>query len=266
MTATATPHKFRPLKYFRAGFAAAMIAFATQAQAADVRVISSGGAQQILRTLAPQFEKATGKTVELVIAVVGTIEQKLLAGERADVVLLPAQLLDRMEKNGTFHSEFKTVVAQVGIGIAVREGMPLPDVSTPDAARALFLQTRSIAFPDPKQTPSGGHLLKIFAQLGIADIMQPKITFRNAIEGGINLVRDGEIETGLYLATEILPVKGVRFAGTLPASLQGYIVYSAAVAAGPGASAATQFVKFISDSVVRDQWKAAGFELPNGGN
>jgi ABC-type molybdate transport system substrate-binding protein len=61
----------------------ALLVFATAGHAADVRIISSGGAQQILRKLAPQFEKASGKTVEVVIAVVGTIEQKLLAGERA---------------------------------------------------------------------------------------------------------------------------------------------------------------------------------------
>lgn len=233
-------------------------------QAADVRVISSGGAQQILRSLAAQFEQATGKTVELVIAVVGTIEQKLLDGEKADVVLLPVRLLERMEKNGAFRAEYKSLIAQVGIGVAVREGAMLPDVSTAEAVRALFVQTRSIAFPDPQQTPSGGHLLNVFAQMGIADVMQPKITFRNAIEGGINLVRDGEIETGLYLATEILPAQGVRLAGTLPAALQGHIVYCAGVATGLGAaSAAMQFVKFLCDPAAREQWTKAGFEQPS---
>ena len=231
--------------------------------AADVRIISSGGAQQILRTLAPQFEKASGKTVEVVIAVVGTIEQKLIAGEKADIVLLPVQLLERIEKNRAFIAESRNVIARVGIGVAVRDGAVMPDVSSTEALRALFVQTRSISFPDPQQTPSGGHLLNVFEKLGIADIMRPKITYRNAIEGGINLVRDGQIETGLYLATEILPAKGVRLAGTLPAALQGYIVYSAAVAAGSGAaSAAAQFVRFMTSSSAIEQWKNAGFEIP----
>ena len=267
MTNAAFPLSHRAVNFIRAGLAAAMLACAAHAQAADVRVVSSGGAQKILQTLAAQFEKTTGKTVELAISVVGTIEQKLLAGEKADVVVLPVQLLDRMEKSGAFRAESRTLVAQVGIGVAVREGADPPDVSTAEAVRKMFLQTRSVAFPDPKLTPSGAHLLELFARLGIADAMQPKITFRNAIEGGINLVRDGQIETGLFLATEILPVKGVRLAGILPASMQGYVVYGAAVAAGPGASgAASQFVKFLSDPAVREQWKSAGFEPPGGGN
>ena len=266
-TSCGQPPNARPrnkLRSLRGGLLSALLVYATAGHAADVRIISSGGAQQILRTLAPQFEKASGKTVEVVIAVVGTIEQKLLAGERADIVLLPIPLLERIEKNSAFRSEYKAVVAQVGIGVAVREGATLPDVSTPAAVRALFVQTRSVSFPDPQQTPSGGHLLNVFEKLGIADVMRPKLTFRNAIEGGINLVRDGEIETGLYLATEILPAKGVRLAGTLPAALQGYIVYAVGVANGLGAaSAATQFAKFLSDPAVREQWTKAGFELPS---
>jgi molybdate transport system substrate-binding protein len=67
----------------------------------------------------------------------------------------------------------------------------------------------------------------------------------------------------LFLVTEILPVGGIRLVGTLPASLQGYVVYGAAVAATSSApDAATRFVKFLSDAGVRDHWKAAGFELP----
>jgi len=116
---------------------------------------------------------------------------------------------------------------------------------------------------DVRIVSSGGHLLNVFAQLGIAEVMQPKITSRNAIEGGINLVRDGEIETGLYLATDILPAKGVRLAGTLPAALQGYIVYVAAVAPGLSAGgAATQFVKFLSEPAMLEQWRNAGFDTP----
>ena len=105
---------------------------------------------------------------------------------------------------------------------------------------------------DVRVVSSGGYLLNVFAQLGIAEVMQPKITSRNAIEGGINLVRDGEIETGLYLATEILP-----------AALQGYIVYVAAVAPGLGAGgAATQFVKFLPEPAMLERWRNAGFDTP----
>ena len=251
---------------FQAALAVVTLAFATQLLAADLRVISGGGAQGVLRMLAPQFESATGNKVELNFAVVGAVQQRLMAGEKADVVLLSVPRLDALEKAGGFRAQSRTVIGRVAIGVVVREGASAPDISTPDAVRKMLVDARSVAFPDPKLTTSGRHLMRMFAQIGIADDMQPKITFRNAIDGGVTLVRDGQVEIGLFLVSEVLPVKGVTLAGALPPALQDYVVYGAAVAAESSASdAALQFVRFLSDPAAREYWKAAGFELPSGG-
>jgi molybdate transport system substrate-binding protein len=131
----------------------------------------------------------------------------------------------------------------------------------------MLLEARSVAFPDPRLTPSGSHLLRMFEKLGIAEEMRPKVTFRNAIDGGVDLVRDGQADIGLFLITEVLPVKGVKLVGALPPALQGYVVYEAAVAADSRAvDKASEFVKFLSDSGVREHWKAAGFEFRAGGD
>ena len=54
---------------------AAVVTFAltAQVQAADLHVLSGGGAQRVLQRLAPQFQSATGNKVELDFAVVGAI-------------------------------------------------------------------------------------------------------------------------------------------------------------------------------------------------
>ena len=233
--------------------------------AADLRVMSGGGAQAVLQTLAPEFQRKTGNNVHLDFAVVGVVQQRLMKGERPDVVVLPLPLIDSVEKAGAFRTQSTTTVGRIPIGVVVREGATMPDIGQPDAVRNTLLDARSVVFPDPGVTPTGKHLMGAFAQMGIADSMRPKITFKNAIDGGVILVRDGKIDLGLFLVTEILPVKGVRLAGTLPDSLQGYVVYAAAVAADSSAAqAASQFVKFLSEPEARSQWKAAGFELVGG--
>ena len=245
--------------------AVATFALTAQVQAADLRVLSGGGAQRVLQRLAPQFQSATGNRVELDFAVVGAIQQKLMAGEKADILLVPLPLLDALEKAGTFRARSQLTIGRIGIGVVVRENASAPDISTSEAVRKTLLDARSIAIPDPALTPSGKHLMTVLAQMGIAEVMRPKITLKNAIDGGVDLVRDGKVELGMFLVTEVLPVKGTKLVGILPASLQGYVVYGAAVSAESGASdAASQFVKFLSDPSVRDQWNAAGFE-PAGG-
>ena len=236
-----------------------------QAQAADLRVMSGGGAQAVLQTLAPRFQSATGNNIELQFAVVGVIQQRLMKGEKADVLVLPVPLIDAVEKAGVFRTQLRTIVGRIPIGVVVREGASAPDISRPDAVRQALMNSRSVAFPDPKVTPTGKHLMAVLAQMGIAETLQPKITMKNAIDGGVNLVRDGKVDLGLFLVTEILPVKGITLVGTLPSALQGYVVYAAAVAADTNApEAAVQFVKSLSEPDARTKWKAAGFELTGG--
>jgi molybdate transport system substrate-binding protein len=254
------------MKSFIAMLGVVLTAAAPSLHGAALRVVSGGAAQQVLQTLVPTFESATGHTVDLSFAVVGAIQQKLAAGEKADVLLLPAPLLDTLEKAGTFRAGSRTALGRVPIGVVVREGAKIPDISTPEAVRTLLLESRSIAFPDPQQTPSGSHLMRVLAQMGIAGEMQPRITFRNAIDGGVNLVRDGQVEIGLFLVTEALPVKGIRLVGILPATLQGYVAYAAAVAADSAQTqAASELVKFLADPDLRAHWTRAGFEPPGGG-
>ncbi|MGZ5096080.1 MAG: substrate-binding domain-containing protein [Burkholderiales bacterium] len=73
--------------------------------AADIRVYSGGAPQEVLRTLAPQFERQTGLHVVFTFALVTEIQRKLAAGEPADVVLLPRALLAATEKTVALRME-----------------------------------------------------------------------------------------------------------------------------------------------------------------
>ena len=66
-----------------------LISLTGEATAADIRVFSGGAPQEMLRQLGPEFEQATGHRVELTFRLVNEIQQKLVAGERADVIVLP---------------------------------------------------------------------------------------------------------------------------------------------------------------------------------
>jgi len=238
-----------------------LTAAATGAHADDIRVFSGGAPQQPLQTLVPEFEQSSGHKVHFTFALVTSLQQKLAAGEKADLILLPVPLIAATEKTLPLQAEGRVVLARVGIGVIVREGARLPDVSTPDAVRALLLDARSVAFPHPS-TPSGAHLTRMIEGLGIADAVQPKVTIRPAIDGGAGLVANGEAEVGMYLLSEVQSARGVSVAGLLPPDLQSWVVYGTAVPAyNPRPEPAVALVKFISQPGKADVWTAAGFEL-----
>ena len=225
----------------------------------QIRIYSGGAPRAALKPLGAEYEQATGNSLAFTFDGVAAIRERLRAGEKADVVLLPAGMLEAM--GAALLAGSRTLLARSPIGVAVRNGATEPDVSSPDAIRRTLLAARSIAYSDPKIAPSGIHLTKILANLGIAEAVHAKTVLRTPFDGGVALVASGAVEIGLYLVSEIQAVEGVTLAGALPAELQSYVIYAGAVAAqSPAPDAALAFLRFLGEPAARERWYAAGFE------
>ena len=156
----------------------------TPLSAAELHVYSGGAPQETLKLLAPEFEKATNRSVAFTFAVVGAIQQRLEAGEKADVVLLPVPLISALEAAGKIRPGSRSLLARVGIAVVVRAEAPKPDISSPESLRATLLQARSITHADPQATPGGRHIAALLKQWDITDTPQRRITPKSAISGG----------------------------------------------------------------------------------
>ena len=251
--------------YLLAMFAASI---ADPASAADIRVFSSGAPSAVAKTLAASFTSETGHRVLFTVGTPGVIRQRLASGEIPDIVILPKPAVDAMEKADALQRDSRVDLARVGIGVVVREGAPLPDISTVAAVRQMLLAARSIVHTDPAGSGFAGKAVaRMFAQMGIADAIKPKVTIMQAIDGGVTLVAKGDAEVGLFNISEIMPVKGVKLVGPLPLAVQNYIVFTAAIHAGsPSPEAAQAFIGFLSSPAARAQWSAGGLESLRGGS
>jgi molybdate transport system substrate-binding protein len=193
------------------------LCLAGSAAAADLRVFSSGAPAAVERVLAAQFARERGHHVEFTVANPAVIQQKLSDGEKPDIVILPAPIIDSLGKAGVLRPTSRVDLARVGVGLVVREGAPLPDISIAAAVRTTLLHARSIVIPDPAGGgQTGAALARMFAQMGIAEAVKPKLTLMQAIAGGVALVANGEVELGMFNISEVLPVKGVTLGRTAP--------------------------------------------------
>jgi molybdate transport system substrate-binding protein len=239
-----------------------LIAATAPVRAAEIIRVYSGGAPRAAMSLfAPDFEQTTGHKLAFTFDGVSGIRDRLASGEKTDVVLLPTPMIDAMNHASALRSDTRTVLARSGIGVVVRESANAPNISTPEAVRQTLLDARSIAYSDPKLAPSGIHLTRVLAQLGITDAVRDKTILRTPFDGGVELVANGDAEVGMFLASEIQMAKGVRLVGLLPPELQSYVEYAGAVTAdSPSPQASLEFIKFLSSSAKWDYWKAVGFE------
>lgn len=231
---------------------------------ADIRVMSGGAPKEVLGVLVPQFEKRTGHTVRITYIVIAAMQQKLAAGERPDMVLMPVSAIEARVKEGMFRADAWTKLGTVRVGLVVRGGAATPDISSLASFNAAMLAAKSVVHANPAATPSGAHLAQVWEQLGIADAMKAKVVHRNALDGGVAAIANGEVEIGLYPMSEIISEKGVTAVGLIPAQVQLNTVYGAGVSsANQSPEPAIALVNFLADPANARHWKDAGFEPAN---
>ncbi|HEY6023646.1 MAG TPA: substrate-binding domain-containing protein [Pseudolabrys sp.] len=230
---------------------------------ATLRIFSGGAPKEIFLQLTPQFERQSGHKVDYVFAVMSALRDKLAAGEKADVLVMPTNILDDYQKNSVVQAEGRAVLGLVSVNAVVRSGAPQPDLSTPDKVKQSILNARTIVHATPGATPSGTHMGKLIEQFGIADAMKGRIIHSPALEGGVQLVASGEAEIGFYPKSEVVNTAGLTVVGPLPPAIQLTTIYGAAVTTGsPSGNAGRAFIAFMTDPAHRPAWAHAGFDPP----
>ena len=235
---------------------------ASTVSADEIRVLSGGAAQSPLQAALPAFEARTGHKVAIAFAPAGEIAKRVAAGEIYDLLILPDENVEGYEKQGKVVAGSRAPLGKVGIGVAVNERAPSPDVSTPEALKQALLAAKSVVYIDPARGTSGKHFAGVLQQLGIAAEVNAKATLGS---GGyvVAPVGKGEIELGVHQITEILPVPGVKLVGPLPPALQKWTTYTAVAMPGSKSpDAARAFVAYLTGPEARAIFAPKGFSAP----
>jgi molybdate transport system substrate-binding protein len=228
-----------------------------------LNILSGGAAAGLVDALRLPFKTQTGLDVGGDFGAVGLMKDKLLAGAACDVLILTEALIAQLVASGHAVAGSARPLGLVKTGVAVKAGDPLPDVSTPEALKAVLLAAQGIYFPDPVKATAGIHFFKVLQQLGIdaqvASRLRPYPNGATAMREMAQCAQAGLI--GCTQMTEILYTPGVTWVASLPAVFELATVYTAAVcssAANPQAAAA--MVALLSALSTADQRQAAGFE------
>lgn len=206
--------------------------------------------------LIPQFEKLTGHKVVIQYGATGNFKKKIEAGEEVDLVIFGSDGVDDLIKQGKIAGDTRVDIARVGIGVAVRDGAPKPDVSSIDALRTTLLNAKSITYTPGSATGPD----KVLERLGIAEQVKDKIK-PNPSDRVPQAVATGEVELAIGNAPSFLSTKGVQLAGLLPAELQSWFVNTAGVStAAAQPDAAKALLKLFSSSDAAAAIKSRGME------
>jgi molybdate transport system substrate-binding protein len=237
-----------------------MVTMTGETMAAQLVLFSANGVKTVVGDLVPQFEKASGNSVSVVLGEAGELRRRILEGEACDVAFLPSAVLAELVTQGKMAPGSAVDVARTDVGIAVSSAAPRPDTSSADALRRLMLAARTIVITDPASGGvSGVHIADVLRRLGIADDVKAKLKLTRGVLNA-ELVARGEADLAIQLAHEIRAVPGVEFVA-LPAEFQRGITFSVGVVAGTrDGDSAKALADLLSGPAAAAAVKAKGME------
>lgn len=240
-------------------FASALLG--TFAAAADIKVLTAGAFKPVVTAVISNFEKQSGHKVTVDNDTAGGLVKRIAQGEAFDVVVLTPSALDELSKGGKVSPGSATRLARVAIGVAVKRGAPLPDISSVAAFEHALLAARAVAYIDPASGGSSGvYLTQLFEKMGIAGQVKAKAVL---VPGGLvaeRLLTD-QADLAIHQISEILAVPGAVLVGPIPAEIQNYTVYAGALGAKARDSvAAAALLAALQSDAAREVMKSKGLD------
>jgi molybdate transport system substrate-binding protein len=151
------------------------------------------------------------------------------------------------------------MVGRIGVGVMVRDGAPIPRIATVEELKQSLLNCESIVF---NHASTGLYIDSLLKRLGIAAQTEAKIArcvdFA-AVRDHVNKSKTNVIGFGATTVIVESTAKGVKFAGPLPAEIQNYTAYAAALTASATNSAAA-FMDYLASPAAQSILRSAGID------
>jgi molybdate transport system substrate-binding protein len=197
-----------------------------------IRVLSAAAVRQGLTVLAECFGDERGIEISLTFATGPQIREKLeAANDVADVVIGPDNLIDRLAAPDRVIGATRAPLGGVEAGVAVKAGVPAPDISTPEALREALLAAEAVTF---NTASSGEFIAEMIEGLGVADMIADKV--HRFVDGGEAMdflaatAGDTALGFGQSTGLKVHEPKGIEVVGPLPAEIGKVTTYVAAIA------------------------------------
>lgn len=228
--------------------------------AAEITVLSAGAIEPGLKPAVAAFQKETGHAVKLTFATAPQLLKRISGGETWDVVIAPPSAIEEFAKSGKVSAD-RVGVGRVGMGVAVRPGAAVPDISNAEALKRSVLDAESLVF---NRASTGLYFEGILRKMGIYDQVEGKTTrYADGASVMEHVLKGKGKELGFGPITEILLQrdKGLRLVGPLPAEVQNYTAYTASPMIGtPNAEVARALVLYLGSPAGKAIFAAAGVE------
>jgi molybdate transport system substrate-binding protein len=223
-----------------------------------LKLISSMATAELLAELIAQYQRSAGIDVSAEAAGGVLVLQRIQAGEATDVVVLAANVIDKLMGDGRLLAGSRVDLVRSGIAVAVRAGALKPSIADEGAVRQAVLAAKTLSF---STGPSGVYLEQLFGRWGILDQIRSRIVVPPPGVPVGSLVAAGSVELGFQQLSELQSLTGIEILGPLPAAIQLITVFSGGVSTqSADPEAARVLLQFLASPAVAPIKRRFGME------
>lgn len=228
-----------------------------------LKILGAGPVKRGVTRLAAEFEKRSGHQVNIEFIGAPGVSERVLAGEAVDVAIVPQSAMDEFEKQSRVVAGTRGLMGRSRMGIVVRRGAALPDISTPEAFKRAMLDAEAVVC---NVASSGVYMVKLLEKLGIGEQTKDKVLkLPDTVKVMEHVAASPARAIGVGQLAEIseLVDKGVAIAlvAPLPDAIQNVTAYSAAVtAASREPAVAGELARFLAAPEAKAVFAATGID------
>jgi molybdate transport system substrate-binding protein len=228
-----------------------------------LKILGAGPVKRGVSRLAADFEKQSGHKVSVEFIGAPGVSERVLAGEAVDVAVVPQAAMDEFEKQGKVVAGTRGLMGRSRMGIVVRKGASLPDISSTDAFKRAMLGAGEIVC---NVASSGVYMVKLLEKLGLGEATKDKVLkLPDTVKVMEHVAGSPAHAVGVGQLAEIseLVEKGVAIAlvSPLPDAIQNVTAYHAAVAAASREQeAARELSRFLASPAAKAVFAATGID------
>lgn len=222
-----------------------------------LKVISSMATRALLGELAERYRATTGRVVATEAAGGVDVAKRIRAGEEFDVVVLASDVIDALIGEGRLLPG-RVDVVRSPIAVAVRKGVPRPDIGSEAAVKQAVSAARTLSY---STGPSGRHLERTFERWGILDAIRERIVVPPPGVPVASLVAEGKAEIGFQQLSELIGHDGIDVLGLVPPEIQSVTIFSGGIGARSArADAARELLAFLASPETAETKRRYGME------
>ena len=228
--------------------------------ATTLRILSAGAPKTGVRKCAEAFSAKTGIPFEVEFATAPVLRERVGSGSaEADVLVAPVGAMADFAEVGLVDPETAIPVGSVTAGVAVRNGVDDPDLSSVDSLAQALLTADGVVY---NEASSGQYIAQMIADLDLADVLTSKTVrvptgaavMRYLATGSGTVIGFGQI-TEIRLHEDL----GIHLVGPLPKAVGKVTTYAAAVLSSAGAiEPGRELVGFMASAEGKEIFASTG--------